>query len=203
MANQKVVMPQNTTILLIRHAEKPESGPVLAVDGQARAQAYIVYFQNYVTNAQPVTLHYLFAAADSNESHRPRLTITPLANARGLPIHDTYKDKDYQKLAQEILREPQYNNTNILICWHHGELLDLAAALGVDADKLPHHAHWPKAKPPQKKPWPEDVYGWVLQLSYGADGKIDPHHTKCVKQHLMYTDCKHHKPHDSHTEVDD
>ncbi|MBD0260696.1 MAG: hypothetical protein ICV83_33675 [Cytophagales bacterium] len=195
-------MPQNTTILLIRHAEKPTSGPLLTVAGQARAQAYIVYFQNYPSNAQPVTLHYLFAAADSDDSHRPRLTITPLADALGLSIIDTYKDNDYQTLAQEILREPQFNNTNILICWHHGEILDLAAALGVDADKLPHHAHWPEGKPPQKKPWPEEVYGWVLQLSYGADGTIDPQQTKCVQQHLMYTDCKHLKPHDDPTGAD-
>ncbi len=194
-------MPQKATILLIRHAEKPESGPLLAVAGQARAQAYTVYFQNYLRNARPLTLHYLFAAADSDESHRPRLTITPLANALGLPINDTYKDKDYQKLAREILREPQYNHTNILICWHHGEILDLATALGVDADQLPPKAHWPEAKPP-KKPWPKEVYGWVLQLHYGGDGKIEPQQTKCVKQHLMYTDCKHHKPHDSPAEVD-
>ncbi len=194
-------MPQKTTILLIRHAEKPESGPLLAIAGQARAQAYTVYFQNYVRNARPLTLHYLFAAADSDESHRPRLTITPLANALGLPINDTYKDKDYKNLAREIFRNTQYNHTNILICWHHGEILDLATALGVDADKLPPEAHWPEAKPP-KKPWPKEVYGWVLQLHYGGDGKIDPQQTKCVKQHLMYTDCKHHKPHDSPAEAD-
>lgn len=195
-------MPQNTTILLIRHAEKPESGPLLAVAGQARAQAYTVYFQNYVRDARPVTLHYLFAAADSDESHRPRLTITPLANALGLPINDTYKDNDYKNLAGEILTNPQYNNTNILICWHHGKILDLAVALGADADILPPETHKPKPKPSKKKPWPEDVYGWVLQLHYGGDGTIDPQQTKCVKQHLMYTDCKHHKPPKSPAEAD-
>jgi hypothetical protein len=194
-------MPRKTTILLTRHAEKPEGGPLLAVAGQARAQAYTVYFQNYVRNARPLTLHYLFAAADSDESHRPRLTITPLADALGLPINDTYKDKDYQKLAREILTEPGYNHTNILICWHHGEMLNLATALGVDADQLPPEAHWPEAKP-LKKPWPKEVYGWVLQLHYDRDGKIDPQQTKCVKQHLMYTDCKHHKPPDNPAEVD-
>jgi hypothetical protein len=166
-------MPQNNTILLIRHAEKPESGNLLGIAGQARAQAYVVYFQNYVRNAQPVTLHYLFAAADSDNSHRPRLTITPLANALGLPINDTFKDKDYQQLAQEIRGDTRYNNTNILICWHHGEILDLAAALGVDADKLPHKAQWPKAKP-SKKPWPKDVFGWVLQLTIWCGWKNRP-----------------------------
>jgi hypothetical protein len=53
----------------------------------------------------------------------------------------------------------------------------------VDADKLPPDANWPTP------PWPEEVFGWVLQLRYGPDGKIDPQQTKRVNQQLMYTDC--------------
>lgn len=102
-------MPKNTNILMIRHAEKPDSGSDLAVAGQERAQAYVVYFQNYSINSSLVKLDYLFAAADSSASHRPRLTIQPLAAAIGLDINDKHKDKDYQKVADDILQNAKYD----------------------------------------------------------------------------------------------
>ena len=74
-------MPKNTNILMIRHAEKPDSGSDLAVAGQERAQAYVVYFRNYSINSSLVKLDYLFAAANSSASQRPQLTIQPLAAA--------------------------------------------------------------------------------------------------------------------------
>ena len=123
-------MPKNTNILMIRHSEKPDSGTGLDVAGQERAQAYVIYFQNYSLNSNLVKLEYLIAAADSSESHRPRLTIQPLATAIGLDIDAKHKDKHYQKVADDILQNSKYDGSNILICWHHGEILDLAAALG-------------------------------------------------------------------------
>jgi hypothetical protein len=58
-------MPSNTTVLIIRHAEEPENdSPELSPVGQARAQAYRAYFQNFVLDSQPMTLDYLFAATD-------------------------------------------------------------------------------------------------------------------------------------------
>ena len=173
-------MPKDTNILMIRHAEKPRSGTGLAVAGQERAQAYVIYFQNYLLNSNLVKLDYLFAAADSSESQRPRLTIEPLATAIGLKINDKHKDKDYQKVADDILQNSKYDQSNILICWHHGEILDLAAALG--APGLPPSPTWPTP------PWPKEVYGWVLQLCYDDGGDIIPSQTICINQQLMYDD---------------
>lgn len=173
-------MPKNTNILMIRHAEKPKSGTGLAVAGQERAQAYVIYFQNYSLNSSIVKFDYLFAAANSSESHRPKLTIQPLATAIGLDINAKHKDKKYQKVADDILQNSKYDSSNILICWHHGEILDLAAALG--AKGLPPASHWPT------KPWPGKVFGWVLQLCYDGDGNIIPTQTICINQQLMYDD---------------
>lgn len=166
-------MPKNTNILIIRHAEKPESGTGLAIAGQARAQAYVAYFQNYSLNSNLVTPDYLFAAADSPESCRPRLTIQPLATVLGLEIDDKHKNKDYQKVVDDILQNLKYNHSNILICWHHGEILDLATALG--AKNLP-------------SCWPDDVFGWVLQICYDDQGSIIPSQMICGNQQLMYDD---------------
>lgn len=175
-------MPSNTNILLIRHGEKPQAGTGLSPAGQARAQAYVAYFQNYAIGGTTLKIDYVFAAADSAESHRPRHTVEPLAGALGLAINDKHADKDYAQVAQHLSTHPRYDGSNVLVCWHHGEVLNLAAALGASGSTLPPASGWP-AK------WPGEVFGWVLQLCYGADGTLDPSRTVCLSQQLMYGDC--------------
>jgi phosphohistidine phosphatase SixA len=160
-------MPKNANILMVRHAEKPDSGKELSVPGQERAHTYAIYFQNYVLNGTLLKLNYIFATADSSQSRRPRLTMEPLAKAMGMEIDDRYQENDYQKVANDILRNSKYDQSNIVICWHHGEILQLAAALGVDASKLPPESHWPSP------PWPGEVFGWLLQVCY--DGGWESH----------------------------
>jgi len=179
-------MPKTTNILMIRQGEKPDSGKGLTVSGQERAQAYVIYFQNHTVQSSqnaspssPIKLNYLFAAEDSSSSDRPELTIVPLSTAIGLSIDAKHKDKDYQKLADDILLNSKYDNSNILICWHHGEILDLAAALGVVANKLPSGANWPTH-------WPGGEYGWLLQLCYDGNGSIIDLQTICINEKLMY-----------------
>jgi hypothetical protein len=178
-------VPKNTNVLMIRHGEKPDSGKGLAVAGQERAQAYIIYFQTYSlqpsSNSSPIKLSYLFAAANSSSSDRPKLTIEPLSPAIKVPIDDKHKDTDYKKVADDILQNSKYDKSNILICWHHEQILDLAAALGVDATKSPKGANWPSQ-------WPEDEYGWLLQLCYDANGNIIDSQTVCINEKLMYDD---------------
>lgn len=175
-------MPRNASILLVRHAEKPDSGTGLAPMGQARAQAYVAYFQNYAIDGAAFRPRYIFATADSDDSHRPRLTMEPLAQALGISIDDKHADKDYAKVADDLLNHPKYDGSDVLVCWHHGKILDLAAALGASAGTLPPSSSWP-AK------WPGDVFGWVLQLRYDAGGALVPAQTVCVSEQLMYDDC--------------
>ena len=172
-------MPKNTNILMIRHAEKPDSGPNLAVAGQERAQAYTIFFQNYSLNGAMLKFAFLFAAANSSESERPVQTITPFSKAINLPINAKHADKDYQKVADDILGNAKYDKSNILICWHHGEILLLATALG--ATNLPAASNWPTK-------WPNEVYGWVLQLCYDSNGKIITAQTLCLNEQLMFDD---------------
>src|SRR5580658_6995327 len=93
---------KNAIILVIRHAEKPESGFDLTPDGYKRADAYAGYFTNFTVEAKPFKPDYLFAATDSKGSHRPRLTLEPLAKATGLTIDTHFKSKDFQLLADAI-----------------------------------------------------------------------------------------------------
>lgn len=149
----------NAVILIIRHAEKPDSGYDLTPAGYKRADAYAGYFTNYTVDGKPLKLDYLFAATDSKGSHRPRLTLEPLSKATGLKIDTTFKSKDFKDLANAL--QSKSHGKNILICWHHEAVPQLAQALGADPKQL-----FPDGK------WPDDVYAWVIQLRYGPDAKL-------------------------------
>jgi hypothetical protein len=150
---------KNAVILVIRHAEKPDSGDSLSPAGQERAQAYVDYFKNFVVDSKPLKLDYLFSAANSKASQRPRLTIEPLSKALGLTIDSQFAGNKVQKLADAIRKKP--SGKQYLISWHHGEIPQLVSALGADPDTL-----FPRRK------WPDDVFGWVIQLRYDSDGHL-------------------------------
>jgi hypothetical protein len=177
-------MPANATIYLVRHAEKPATGPGLSPQGQARADAYVKFFQN-LKNPDGKTIHwdYLFASEESDASDRPLLTIRPLAKALEKPIDSNYKDKDFALLRDHIEKHAKgrYAKSNILICWHHGEILQLAAALGASPVVLPPSSDWP-AK------WPGTVFGWLLKVYYKDDGTLHHKQTQAVNEHLMPDD---------------
>jgi len=180
-------MPKNSTILIIRHGEKPANGADLTPAGLARAAAYIRFFENYPPGGTtPLTVDYVFSAANSSASCRPQLTIAPFAATHGLPINDTYADTDFAQLAKYITGGG-YDNSTLLICWHHEEALDLAGSLGVDPTKLPSSANWPASWPGGPAPTP-DVYGWVLQIVYDSNGAVDTTQTFCTSEQLMYDD---------------
>jgi hypothetical protein len=176
-------LPANATIFLIRHAEKPASGPGLSPAGQARAEAYVKYFQN-LKDPQGKILQwdYLFACRDSDNSDRPLLTITPLAAALKKPIDTKYKDKDYSKLVADLQQKAkQYAGSKILICWHHGEILQLTEAMGASCATLPAASNWPSK-------WLGEVFGWLLQIYYKADGTIHHSSTQAINEKLMPDD---------------
>ena len=148
------------TVLIIRHAEEPDHGDGLSATGTAHAQAYVNYFAHYSLNGtSPIRLTALFAAADSSQSHRPVLTLTPLSQVLGLPIDSQYKDNDYAKLADAL--QTTDHGRCILVCWHHGHIPDLVRALGGDPREL-----LPDGK------WPSEQYGWLIQLRYDKQGNL-------------------------------
>src|SRR5271167_1757723 len=89
---------KNAVILIIRHAEQPAEGNGLSAAGEAHAKAYVNYFKNFRVDGQPLKLDQLFAAKDSSSSHRPHLTLEPLANDLGLKIDSRFKNNQFSQL---------------------------------------------------------------------------------------------------------
>lgn len=145
-------------VLIIRHAEKPGDpgaddqidGPNLSTRGYERAGALAPYV--LARFGRP---DFLFAAQATANSNRPFETITPLSKAIGVEINSKHADKDYGKVAAEILGNPKYAGKLVLVCWHHRRIQDIATALG--------------AKPPVSK-WPGSVFDRVWEISYPTDG---------------------------------
>lgn len=160
----------NAVIFVIRHAEKPDEGDGLSPDGEKRAQLYVPYFKGLKVDGQPFKLDHLFAAADSKNSERPRLTLTPLSEALNLPLDLRFKASDTDGLAEEL--KTKDHGKFILVCWHHG---------GIDA-LLKKFGKKPSTLLPDGN-WPEDVFDWLIVLRFDAAGEVIPGSCYRIKQH--------------------
>jgi broad specificity phosphatase PhoE len=167
--------PKNAVVLIIRHAEDAGSGHGLSPRGEERAEAYKNYFQNFTLDSKRRQPDDVLVAADSKQSHRPRLTVEPFAKAAKLPIDSSIGNKQPADLAAELLANHQ--GKVILICWHHGQIPALLRALGAEPEKL-----LPNGK------WPKDVYDWVILLSFDENGRLIPESTRRISEHLLQGD---------------
>ena len=167
--------PQNCVVLIIRHAEDPANGHGLSPRGKERAEAYINYFQNFTIDGKRREPEAVLVAADSKQSHRPRLTVEPFAKAANLPIDNRFANKQPTDLAAEL--RANYQGKVILICWHHGQIPALLRALGADPETL-----LPNGK------WPRDVFDWVIMVSFDENGHVVPQGTRRITEHLLQGD---------------
>jgi hypothetical protein len=146
-------------VIIIRHGEKPGNpatdndadGIDLSTKGYERAGALAPYIPD--TFGAP---DFLFAAQASKHSNRPVETITPLSVRLGIEIDCKHADDEYQKLADDILGNAKYAGKRILICWHHGKIPELTAALG---------------GVPPFSPWPGYIFDRVWKIEYPAAGR--------------------------------
>jgi len=167
--------PKNSVVLIIRHAENPADGHGLSPRGEERAKAYANYFQNFAVDSKRLEPQAVLVAADSKQSHRPRLTVQPFAKAANLPIDNRFANKEPADLTAEL--RANYQGKIILICWHHGQIPALLRALGAAPETL-----LPNGK------WPKDVYDWVIMVSFDENGHVIPESTKRISEHLLQGD---------------
>jgi broad specificity phosphatase PhoE len=192
-------MLENSTILLVRHGEKPGGGCAKDTDGDVnlsqagadRAQAYVGYLRSFTartadgTSSVTVRPDFLFAARDGSSSHRPVETLTPLAQATGLPFDTGIKDADYATRLVPALGDGRYADSTVVICWHHGTLVQLAEQLllvnGQRRPDLPAASTWPAT-------YDCETFGWLFQIRYDANGIVQPGWTRCLNEQLMPDD---------------
>ena len=156
----------------------PPAGPVLECKLEASSGAFAGSYEAKTGPsvaprfAQPAVV---VATAESGHSNRPIETVTPTATALGLQINPygsyTNSGKDIANLATAVLTSSDYAGKVVLICWHHGTINTLAAALnGTGAVK-----------------WAGTVFDrvWLLDYSQGSSPAIQQ-----FGQMLLFTDEK-------------
>lgn len=147
-AARAFTLPKPKQILLIRHAEKTgdKADAHLNARGRERAAALPRLFPSRFETPQ-----FIIATHASAHSNRPVETVTPLSHALHLPIDSRIDNEAYRTLARILLSDNRYSGATVLVCWHHGHIPALAAALGA-----PH--------PPA--PWPDKQFDRVWKIGY-------------------------------------
>ncbi|HEV2576705.1 MAG TPA: hypothetical protein VGU25_05800 [Acidobacteriaceae bacterium] len=159
------------TVLIVRHAEKPLLGRELTATGEARAKAYVHYFEPFHEGGLKLRVNALYAGADSVDSIRPRLTLVPLSRATGLAVDSSISTKAPTALVTLLRTQPHGNHP--LVAWRHGSIPALLTAFGASPNLIPGGK------------WPNDVYDWVIVLNFDASGHL--HSQRLIKETLPLT----------------
>ena len=147
---------QPAQIILLRHAEKPtdEAEVSLSPRGRERAQALVALLgrRSPYTTSAPVAALYATRVTKHDRSQRTGQTLAPSSQDLDLPVNTAFGSGEFASLASSILRNPSYRGRTVIICWAHGEIVQLAEALGV------------RPKPP---PWKDKVFDrlWVITVT--------------------------------------
>ena len=167
--------PKDAVVLIIRHAEDGGIGRALAPRGEQRAEAYKDYFLKFTVDSKGREPQAIFAAKDSKQSHRPRLTVEPFAKAAELRIDTRFGNNQSADLAADLRANQQ--GKVILICWRHPYIPALLSALGATPETF-----LPKGK------WPGAVFDWIILLSFDQNGHLIPSSSKRTNEHLLPSD---------------
>jgi hypothetical protein len=159
----------DATILIVRHAEKPASGPELSAAGAVRADAYAQYFEHFTLDGQPIHIDALVASEDTRKSSRPRLTLGPLSSDTGMSINQPCPDRAVGELVTWLKQRAPHQTT--LVAWHHTKMAKLLAALGAN----------PAAFLPGGR-WPSDAFDWVVALRFDQEGHLIPSASRVIDE---------------------
>jgi hypothetical protein len=163
----------HTTIMIIRHAEKPDHGHrgidskgnpdhrSLTPRGWQRAGAWSELFAPSLASPVLPVPSALFASAparlsddsDASKSERPLQTLTPLSKKLGIPINIEHTKGEEPQLAQAICTVGGV----VLVSWQHESIAAILKSL------TPAPVGYPTG-------WPEDRFNLLFQLTRAATG---------------------------------
>src|SRR5262249_34191 len=133
-----VALGQPARVLIIRHAEKPDDGHCLSVEGWQRAAALVPFFLGELSDecgdprpgfARPVPI-YFQKPTSQNKSRRPLQTVQGLAQTLKLEPRG-FAHTDYAEMVRQIQKTSAFQGQTVLICWEHRAIADVARAFGV------------------------------------------------------------------------
>jgi hypothetical protein len=157
-------------VIITRHGDKVPGGFCLSLQGLERASSFVHYFSGLDTFQAPPITH-IFAAyiGGATPYIRPKQTCQPLADYLKIPLNLDYTPTQFTEVAKEVLTNPKYDNSSVLLCWEHDNIPNLIKALGADNPGV----------------WDDDIFDQVYLLTY-KNGK-KPQVQKILQQ-LMYGD---------------
>lgn len=146
-------------ILLLRHAEKPPTGPELSEKGWQRARALTRVFheRSEILRFGPPAALYAMAPSTKGASVRAIQTLQFVAQDLKLPIIANVVRDDFETMLDEIRTTPAYDGKMVVICWEHDVLEDIAQSLGVA----------PKPKYPGK------IFDRLWRVSFNPSGDAE------------------------------
>jgi len=160
---------EHDVVMIIRHGEKPdgttpgidengdEDDSSLTTVGWERAHALVDLFDPpHGTPPSPLARPdriYAAGVTDDGEGQRTRETVTPLADALGVPVDTELGRGDEKKLVTDVLAQ----SGSTLISWQHGGIPEI-----VD--------DFPSVSPKPPGEWPSDRFDVVWTLTRTADG---------------------------------
>jgi hypothetical protein len=158
MGAESSVLAAPAQVLIIRHAEKPETGPDLSEKGRQRAEALVEFFRKDPSVTRFGTPVALYAAAPPKVggSQRSIQTLEPLARKLRLPVRSGYVKTQYSDLVSEIMGKEAHDGKTVLIAWAHEEIKSLARSFGA--------RHTGK--------WPDPVFDRVWRLDFDSQGRV-------------------------------
>ncbi|MGJ5181874.1 phosphoglycerate mutase family protein [Bradyrhizobium oligotrophicum] len=141
---------QSGRILIMRHAEKTGDleDPHLSEAGRQRALRLVTYIPQEFEKPS-----YLFATAESKHSRRPIETLEPLSADIKVALDTSFADQDYGALAHHLLKNNRYEQVLTVVCWHHGNIPNMAYALGLPDGSYP-------------EAWDRKVFNLILDITF-------------------------------------
>ena len=120
-------MAQGRAVYFIRHGEKPLQGNGLNAQGIQRSK----YLRKLFGPTSDFRVSYLIAQRPQPDGRQRRAcdTLRPLADDLGLSVDTDCERDDFEAVAAKI--QNYKGEGNVLVCWEHKRLTDIAAALGV------------------------------------------------------------------------
>jgi hypothetical protein len=157
-----------TTIMIIRHAEKPagevagvtaegaQNTEELTVRGWQRSGALVRFFApttGALSDNRLVTPKFVFAAGNAphSKSLRPQHTVAALGEQLQLPLNTSHLKGDEEALVEEVLTK----NGPVLIAWEHEAIPQIVNRITENATSCP-----------QK--WPDERFDLVWLLDQPA-----------------------------------